>query len=111
MTIQKPIRSDNNNSHVLRVERPYYEQQQQFNTELSYCRPENGRKCSEWINNVKPLKFICSIFPIFSWLSRYSLKDDLIGDIISGCTVAVMHIPQGKENCINISYFDVPNNK
>lgn len=33
-------------------------------------------------------------FPIFSWLHAYQ-KDDFVGDLISGCTVAIMHIPQG----------------
>lgn len=33
-------------------------------------------------------------FPIFSWLHSYK-KDDFVGDVISGCTVAIMHIPQG----------------
>lgn len=33
-------------------------------------------------------------FPIFSWLHAYK-KDDFVGDLISGCTVAIMHIPQG----------------
>ncbi|EAT46519.1 AAEL002294-PA, partial [Aedes aegypti] len=34
-------------------------------------------------------------FPIVGWLSEYSLKRDFASDLISGCTVAVMHIPQG----------------
>lgn len=33
-------------------------------------------------------------FPILSWLHSYK-KDDFVGDLISGCTVAIMHIPQG----------------
>jgi hypothetical protein len=33
-------------------------------------------------------------FPILSWLQSYK-KEDLLGDVISGCTVAIMHIPQG----------------
>jgi len=32
--------------------------------------------------------------PIVSWLHSYQ-KDDFVADLISGCTVAVMHIPQG----------------
>jgi solute carrier family 26 protein len=41
-----------------------------------------------------PMEFFLRTFPIFSWLSTYN-KKSAIGDIISGCTVAVMHIPQG----------------
>lgn len=33
--------------------------------------------------------------PVFKWLPEYSVEKNLMGDIISGITVAVMHIPQG----------------
>lgn len=36
-----------------------------------------------------------SLFPIITWLGQYDVKKNLIPDIVSGCTVAVMHIPQG----------------
>ena len=43
---------------------------------------------------------IASLFlrriPILSWLPKYSPRNDLVGDILSGFTVAIMHIPQGK---------------
>ncbi|XP_030372012.1 solute carrier family 26 member 10 [Scaptodrosophila lebanonensis] len=35
------------------------------------------------------------IIPILQWLPQYSLRRDLIGDIISGFTVAIMNIPHG----------------
>lgn len=35
------------------------------------------------------------ILPIVQWLPKYSCKNYLVGDIIAGITVAVMHIPQG----------------
>lgn len=35
------------------------------------------------------------IIPIVQWLPKYSPKRDLIGDIIAGFTVAIMHIPHG----------------
>ncbi|KAL5290573.1 SLC26A2 family protein [Megaselia abdita] len=35
------------------------------------------------------------IIPIVQWLPKYSFKNYLVGDIIAGVTVAVMHIPQG----------------
>lgn len=98
MTIRGPTRDDD--TQVLKVERPFY-QQQQFNSELSYCKPDATSTCSAWLNNIKPLKFITSIFPIFTWMSQYNIRNDLVCDLISGCTVAVMHIPQG--NCICLS--------
>lgn len=38
---------------------------------------------------------ITSRLPILSWLPSYNPRTDLLGDIISGLTVAIMHIPQG----------------
>jgi len=34
-------------------------------------------------------------FPFFNWIQKYNLKRDLLDDFVSGCTVGVMHIPQG----------------
>ena len=52
---------------------------------------ESGVICSqeEW------KKLIVDHVPIFKWLPKYSVKKDLLADIIAGITVAVMHIPQG----------------
>lgn len=101
MTIRGSVREDD--TQVLKVERPFY-QQEQFNSELSYCKPEaTGRQnCSAWIHNIRPLSFISGIFPIFTWMSQYSFRNDLICDIISGCTVAVMHIPQGRPVAVHL---------
>ncbi|KAF2364874.1 SLC26A/SulP transporter [Trinorchestia longiramus] len=33
--------------------------------------------------------------PLLSWLPKYSFKTNLLSDVISGCTVAIMHLPQG----------------
>ncbi|KAH8371272.1 hypothetical protein KR093_006778, partial [Drosophila rubida] len=35
------------------------------------------------------------IIPILQWLPQYSLRRDLIGDVIAGFTVAIMNIPHG----------------
>lgn len=96
MTIQTSAHLSTDASAVLKVERPFYEQHQ-FNNDLNYYNPENDKQpiCSQWIYNIRPSRILFSIFPIFTWLSQYSLKNDLFGDIISGCTVAIMHIPQG----------------
>lgn len=97
--IQKSAHLNSDGMAVLKVERPFYNEQQQFNSELNYCIPKDERKstCSQWIYNMKPANIFCSVFPVFTWLSQYNVKNDLIGDIISGCTVAIMHIPQGKK--------------
>ncbi|VDN56712.1 unnamed protein product, partial [Dracunculus medinensis] len=38
---------------------------------------------------------LISFFPIIQWLPNYTIKRDLIFDLIGGLTVGVMHIPQG----------------
>lgn len=95
MTIHKSDTSSNT-AAVLKVERPFY-QQQELNNVLDYNHTKDGNNslCSNPLRNMNLLKFLQSIFPIFSWLPQYDLKKDLISDIISGSTVSVMHIPQG----------------
>lgn len=34
------------------------------------------------------------LFPVFEWLPRYSIKEQLLGDIISGILVGIVAIPQ-----------------
>ena len=42
------------------------------------------------------LKRIQGIVPILDWLPSYSVKENLLKDIIGGLTVGIMHIPQGE---------------
>lgn len=41
------------------------------------------------------LAVVHSLVPITDWLPKYEFRNHLVGDLISGFTVAVMHIPQG----------------
>lgn len=43
-------------------------------------------------------QMILSIFPMFQWLPKYKWHTDLFHDIVSGFTVGIMHIPQGKNS-------------
>lgn len=42
------------------------------------------------------VRFILNLVPVLKWLPKYSIKDNLPGDLTAGVTVAVMHIPQGR---------------
>ncbi|XP_053687537.1 sulfate transporter-like [Sabethes cyaneus] len=64
---------------------------------MHYSVPSSN-VCRDMLNsvrNVSARSCVTSVLPIFAWLSEYSWKRDFVSDLISGCTVAVMHIPQG----------------
>lgn len=43
----------------------------------------------------KIINILFSLFPILEWLPNYKWKTDFANDVMSGITVAVLHIPQG----------------
>lgn len=54
--------------------------------------PSSLRNCWQGWNF---LSLFTGVIPILQWLPQYSLRRDLIGDIIAGFTVAIMNIPHG----------------
>lgn len=57
------------------------------------------RNYPSYIEIRKPIKrlFACiiNIFPFFSWIQNYPVKEYLVCDLITGFTIAVLQIPQG----------------
>jgi hypothetical protein len=49
------------------------------------------------------IKTISKHVPILDWLPKYSIKDCLLGDVVAGVTVAVLHIPQGWFSSCNLA--------
>ncbi|CAM9283813.1 unnamed protein product [Lampetra planeri] len=54
-------------------------------------RVKESLRCSvPWVKQV-----VLSWVPVLGWLPKYSIKENAIGDVISGCSVGIMHLPQG----------------
>lgn len=50
--------------------------------------------CQKAVQNVDAKSCIKQTFPILSWLPEYNWGKSFSSDVISGLTVAIMHIPQ-----------------
>lgn len=50
-----------------------------------------SRRC----RRIRPVEILRKLIPLADWLPSYDWKNNVLGDIVAGITVAVMHIPQG----------------
>lgn len=78
-----------------------------------YKRPEASQSVGESLkegiasrcscDKEKQKKFWQKRFPVWRILRKYKWKDDLPNDAISGLTVGIMQLPQGKGNAKHLS--------
>ncbi|GAB0097196.1 hypothetical protein DMENIID0001_128120 [Sergentomyia squamirostris] len=86
----------NESTTAVKVTRPIY-RLEQINQNFQYENPKQN-KWKSVVHKIKKIDFfraLLSVIPVMDWGRSYSARTDLPSDIISGCTVAVMHIPQG----------------
>ncbi|KAL2740604.1 prestin-like isoform X1, partial [Vespula squamosa] len=78
------------------VIRPIYRQDELHRT-CKYAKPKRNlvEEMSKRWKKANPWKILKKSVPLISWLPEYNWKNNILGDIVAGITVAVMHIPQG----------------
>ncbi|XP_070172363.1 prestin isoform X1 [Polyergus mexicanus] len=80
----------------INLERPLYEHEA-LNQDYNYEKPKSFLIQSV-INIIRSKDWracVVSTVPAVKWLRKYNWRKNILSDIISGLTVAIMHIPQG----------------
>lgn len=80
----------------IHLERPLYEHEA-LNQNYHYEKPKSSlvRSAVKDIKSKSWRSCITSTVPVIKWLGSYNWRENILPDIISGLTVAIMHIPQG----------------
>ncbi|KAK5638842.1 hypothetical protein RI129_013137 [Pyrocoelia pectoralis] len=81
---------------AIHVQRPVY-QTEELNevTTYEYKKPDLRRTVKKKFAACNPKSCLLATIPVLNWLSHYKWKKNIAGDLASGLTIAIMHIPQG----------------
>lgn len=63
----------------------------------SYIRDFAHKFVRPCVSLKKFLAFVYSFIPILEWLPKYPWKEYILGDLMAGLTVGVIHVPQGRK--------------
>ncbi|KAB0802494.1 hypothetical protein PPYR_04680 [Photinus pyralis] len=75
----------------VKIDRPLYDQEQ-LNKHCQYEKlPKKHLDCV----NCTPSRILFKTVPVLKWLPKYRWKENILGDLIAGFTIAIMQIPQG----------------